>query len=359
MSTLHLQDPHWDESEYLLEALLEASDGSVGGAGAYAFASAGGIRLLFKDAMFQRFLLRSRFEVIVGMDAITDTNAIQALTSFSREFPNLTCQAFVRNEANFTFHPKISWFRRSRGATALTGSGNMTASGLHGNCEAFSIAELSRTELLAWEAKWQRWKLTNASNLLALDDPKVLQRGIRNRNVRRPPAEDTDESIIESTDNDLKVGRSVDAGSNVLIAEIPRGGSRWQQGNFDLETFTSFFGATPGKTQRILLTHVKMDGTTGTLEERASISSRSQNYRFELDAARGLAYPSAGRPIVLFVRVATRMFRYRLFMPGQPGYQRVSGTLSEHAGPSATWMRRSRLTWQQIKDLGFARRLFT
>jgi len=42
---------------------------------------------------------------------------------------------------------------------------------------------------------------------------------------------------------------------------------------------------------------------------------RSQNYRFELEAAAGLPYPTSGRPIGIFIRLSTRMFIYKIFMP--------------------------------------------
>ena len=50
----------------------------------------------------------------------------------------------------------------------------------------------------------------------------------------------------------------------VLIAEIPKSGDRWNQANFDLETFRNYFGAIPGHTQRIILTHIDSEGRVGT-----------------------------------------------------------------------------------------------
>ena len=51
------------------------------------------------------------------------------------------------------------------------------------------------------------------------------------------------------------------------------------------------------------------------IEVRPSVSVRSQNYRFELEAAAGLTYPNSGRPIGVFVRLSTRMFIYKIYMP--------------------------------------------
>lgn len=104
--------------------------------------------------------------------------------------------------------------------------------------------------------------------------------------------------------------------SLVLFAEIPRSGNRWNQANFDVNTFESFFGATAGdNSQRILLRNVESTRTLGDVEVRPSVSVRSQNYRFELEAAAGLPYPVAGRPIGVFIRLSTRMFIYKIFMP--------------------------------------------
>jgi len=54
------------------------------------------------------------------------------------------------------------------------------------------------------------------------------------------------------------------------------------------------------------------------IENRQSVSVKSKNYRFELDAASGLDYPTNGRPIGVFIKVSTRIFMYHLFMPSDP-----------------------------------------
>jgi hypothetical protein len=51
-----IQDPAWPDSSYLLEEILIASQGATSGAGAFAFASEAGIKLLFHDSDFQKFL---------------------------------------------------------------------------------------------------------------------------------------------------------------------------------------------------------------------------------------------------------------------------------------------------------------
>jgi hypothetical protein len=120
----------------------------------------------------------------------------------------------------------------------------------------------------------------------------------------------------------------------VLIVEIPRSGDRWNQANFDLENYEQFFGAKRGTQRRILLQHVDANGKLGAAESRPSVAVKSHNYRFELGAASGLPYPKRLLPIAAFVRVATRTFRYRLLMPGDPDYSIARAVLENRwAGP--------------------------
>ena len=50
----------------------------------------------------------------------------------------------------------------------------------------------------------------------------------------------------------------------------------------------------------------------------------SHNWRFEINAANGLSYPTGGdRPYVIFSEVSTRSFIYELIMPGDSRYREV------------------------------------
>ena len=117
----------------------------------------------------------------------------------------------------------------------------------------------------------------------------------------------------------------------VLVAEIGSGGkkeSRWSQVNFDKTSFKNYFGATPGGasgTYRIMLKNVNSVGVLSETETRPSVSVKSHNWRFEINAAKGLAYPTGGnRPYVIFIEVATRSFIYELIMPGDKRYPEVN-----------------------------------
>jgi hypothetical protein len=114
----------------------------------------------------------------------------------------------------------------------------------------------------------------------------------------------------------------------VLIAEIPRAGDRWGQANLDKENFEGFFGASAAVQRRILLQHVRPDGTASPIESRPSVARKSKNYSFELGAAAGLYPPGPARPIAVYVKTTAGVFLYQLLMPGDPAHEAVSAFLS-------------------------------
>jgi hypothetical protein len=352
-----IQDPAWEDSTYFLEEILVASKGALDGGGAFAFASQAGVRLLLEDVDFVRFLSKSKFDLIVGVDAITDTKALSAIAECLSQNPKLSARVFLGKIPRVTFHPKLCWFRHKHRGRTLVGSGNLTPGGLRGNCEAFSITDLSKQQLLTWEQKWASWAAFHKSDLLPIDDPRVVKRATENALANIARKKPQGDILLEEANGRISVGRSRHDSDAVLVAEIPRGGSRWNQANFNLETFRGFFGASPGKTQRIILTHIAADGTAGSQEIRPSVSVKSNNHRFELEAASGLPYPSKGRPIGIFVRVATRTFRYRLLMPGDSGHRQALQFLNQHAPQEGTQMRRFVTTVRNVQNETFLKKL--
>ena len=63
--SLNIQDPSYDKSKYLHEALISACVGKKIGGGAYAFASKDGIELLLEDENFKEFLKNGSFLLII------------------------------------------------------------------------------------------------------------------------------------------------------------------------------------------------------------------------------------------------------------------------------------------------------
>ncbi|MGZ8183397.1 MAG: phospholipase D family protein [Methylobacter sp.] len=323
---LHFQDPNYSNSYSLHEALINVCSFANGGKGAYAFASKTGADLFLADIEFEKMLNRGFYQLIVGIDEITNTSTIERLTEFQDKYHTLDINAFLHNSNNSLFHPKLSYFSRDDGCgTLIIGSGNLTAGGLRKNREAFAVINLSEQELVNIEVYWNEWLTQSHNYIKPLTDAGVLEKVatniLRTRARQDHPATPTlpiqiDEVAGSDIGTDESKEWSFQESNLVLLAEIPRSGDRWNQANFDVNTFETFFGATAGdNSQRILLRNVISDRNLGNIEVRPSVSVVSQNYRFELEAAAGLVYPNEGRPIGVFIRLSTRMFIYKLFMP--------------------------------------------
>jgi len=333
---LHFQDPYFSNSYTLHEALIQSCSASVLGKGAYAFASKGGIEILFKDSVFDSLLERGEYSLIIGIDEITNLASLEILHDIKSVRPSLAIKAFDHNNRGSLFHPKLSYFKnQDESGTLIVGSGNLTLGGLRRNREAFSLMQLSNEELQRIEQYWSAWLLHSDQLLKEIDHPDVIRKARDNQYVRRTRIIRPDEEVEIEIDalpegvDDVEIlqqdGWQFYPDSEVLIAEIPRSGDRWKQANFDIDTFRNFFGAIPGdNSQRILLRNINDDFSMSEIEVRPSVSVISQNYRFELDAASGLLYPTEGKPIGIFVKVTTRMFLYHLYMPGQPLYAELN-----------------------------------
>lgn len=136
----------------------------------------------------------------------------------------------------------------------------------------------------------------------------------------------------------------------VLVAEIPKAKNRWKQANFDLATFEGFFGAKLGTLSTIQLQHVGSDGTLSAVEITPSVEVKSRNFRFELQAASGLRYPSDGRPIAVFVQQPSGVFLYRLVMPNDVDHASLVSFLSAKWRGRADRMRRVLTTVQELQE---------
>jgi len=316
----------------LLEALLEASQGATSGGAIFAWTNRSGVRTLFQDPTFKQFLAASPFELVVGLDSITDGPAIEALKTLVQDEKNLTVRALLHTD-NAMFHPKLAWFMCGLDMILLVGSGNLTMGGLRNNWEAFTVSRHTGTTASSIKQQLADWLNEHAHLLLPIDDPRVLARAQQNTGNER--------SLKKAAKTPPATAAS-DPDDAVLVAEIPRAGNRWSQANFDLENYEGFFGAKVGTQRRILLYAVHSGGQLGSVESRPSVEVRSQNYRFELDQARGLAYPSAGRPVGVFLRLGTGDFLYELLMPGTPDHAAVGLFLSAHWSGPPTRMRRYR-----------------
>ena len=340
-----LQDPTDSGTTYLIEALLEACSSAKGGGGGFAFASKGGTSLLLEDPTFAIFLKAGEFDLVVGIDAITNTKVLVHLAEVQGTFPKLKVRAFIHKKPGSLFHPKFCWFTHSIGGIVIAGSGNLTRGGLRGNWEAFTVNKLGKQEIEAVQKYWNAWIAANSDNLKPIDDPEVVERAKKNQAativLKKVLADAGVKAAEVAEDLDEDVGPQPEASSEVLIAEIPRSDIRWKQANFDLATFTGYFGATPGSHHSVLFYHVGVDGTLPEKpENRPAVTVKSRNFRFELEAASHLPYPAKGRPIGVFVRVAIRTFWYELLMPGDVAHAKVAAFLDKNYPPKVGKVRR-------------------
>lgn len=347
--SLHVQDPTNPNSEYLVDTLLDACSGACAGGGAFAFLSAGGVQLFLRDELFTNFLAQGQFELLVGVDAITDTAAISALTAVCREHPTIGARIFIPSHPRSIFHPKVAWFDQGDGGVLITGSGNLTAGGLRWNIEAYAVERLDSAAMSELREQWDEYlALTadcqfdpadarvvallerNAARRQAMREAGISEPGGGEEAVRTEPTvvvEGGAADQVAPAEQPADLVPAIEPSTEVLVAEIPRASTRWGQANFDQASFFGFFGASHSVQRRAYFFHVRDDGTLGSQEVRPAVAVRSHNYRFELEAASGLAYPEIGRPIGVFAKIATRTFIYMLLMPGMPGHAEIAGLL--------------------------------
>lgn len=359
MTILKIQDLNFSSSYTLHEAILSSAENAIYGAGAFAFVSKSALRLTIEDSIFSNLLQNGQFEFVAGVDQITNETTLNYLSELMDQHSTLKVCVFDHDDRNVLFHPKFCWFKKLDGSGVLiVGSGNFTIGGLRRNREAFGIIELNNSQLLSVEEQWNQWIEESLSYLKLPSDNNVIEKARRNRiqsQLRRGRERgletvetvETVEAVapeVTSIDTDEENDEWTFSITNqVLIAEIPRSGSRWKQANFDIDTFQNFFGAIPGdNSQRILFRSVDSAHVLGEVEVRQSVSVISQNYRFELDAASDLAYPVTGRPIGFFVKLSPRMFLYYLSMPNYPNHNLIETALNRISSSRNNQVKRGR-----------------
>lgn len=314
-TSLTLQNPAEQDSEYLLDALLEQSIDALRGAAAYAWATQKGISLLLGDAVFGDFLRAGDFQLIVGVDSVTTPDALRALAAAESKFPGLSVRAFMSAAGEGLFHPKVAWFGHRLSGSLIVGSGNLTGGGLWDNREAFTLSVMDNDLMNGVQQQWAAWRTANAARLYPVLDPQVLERAKQNTRWTRARVEPVSEP--SATPSVAPVPALLDE-RTVLIAEIPgHRNKRWNQVNYHRDDYEQFFGARVGTKRLMLFQSLNEDGSLGEVEpNRPSVQVRSRNWRFELRAPRGLAYPENGRPIGVYLRLRARTFLYMVSMPG-------------------------------------------
>ncbi|MGH7927736.1 MAG: hypothetical protein ACREQV_08065, partial [Candidatus Binatia bacterium] len=232
-------------------------------------------------------------------------------------------------------------FETKKGLTLIVGSGNLTMGGLRGNWEAFSVSQVEGAEAKRIRKRLSSWLKDWDGVLVPVTDPRVMERAKKNTGNERSLKGATKKVAPETV---------TDEQASVLVAEIPAAGVRWSQANFDLANYEGFFGAKVGTQRRISLYSISGSGNTGEVESRPSVEVASQNYRFELAAARGLDYPSDGRPIGAFVRLPTGQFLYMLVMPNSQHHAALKSFLDARWTGRADRMRRVRASVAELRS---------
>lgn len=333
---LCIQDPKYPNSYSLHEALLRESTSAVQGGAVYAFVSAGGVKLFLESEKLQKLLNSGKFQLVVGIDEITNINTLSKLEELQKRYSNLEVLAFLNNASNSLFHPKFCWFKYNDGGSLITGSGNLTEKGLRKNREIFNVQKVNSKELSVFLQQWNDWLDYNKELLKPINDEEVIRKAESNKivfsseskgNTNKTGNDSNDETLQKSNPETFdNKGNEIDADDfeawkyqetdEVLICELPKNGDRFKQANFDKNSFFNFFGADNNdKSKIILFRSLDEDGFLGELEERPAVSVVSQNYRFELEALSGIKYPKEGKPIGVFVKIMTRMILYTIVMP--------------------------------------------
>ena len=351
----HIQDPDDPGGVYLLDAIVSACEDAERGGGIFSFASPNGAKLLLEDKTFRNFAKRGTFALVIGIDAVTTVTALDVISAATADLPGATVRAFLNDRGGTLFHPKMCWFAKAGGGRLIVGSGNLTGGGLRDNWESFTVSHLDVAQTKSFERWWKGWIERQGARLLPLDDERIRDRASKNV----PSAAGKATAAGRATDTES--GEPVDVNllppptqsQSVLIAEIPGQppprGTRWEQANFDKDNFTLFFGATPGEQICVFFQSVTLDGKLGEVESRPSVAVKSRNYRFELGAAKGRAYPAKGRPIGVFVEVATRQFVYQLVMPDDEYYPSLDAFLAQRWAGRADRMRRRRVKADELQ----------
>lgn len=323
-----------------LEAIDAASRGTDSGGGFFAFATRKGIEAFFASPNITDLLTRARsFRLVVGIDAITNADALTCLGEKLAKFPdNLTVHVFYHENPASTFHPKFTWFRQGDILHIVTGSGNLTPHGLgkidprvppSGNWEAFSIQILRGADAIGVNNEIDRWLAEQQAlgTLRSLEDPEVLKKAVANARVRsgvrlprRPAANgEVREDVVTTIDTELDT-------PEILVRELSK--NRKGQADVGQKALKGFFGFA-GRAKKIFVQHVSRDNELGPVLEKHMFVNKSSNYRLELRASanEGDIRRDDSRMILVASRFDRSTFRYTIVPVTARDYDNVASLL--------------------------------
>ena len=343
--TLTLQIP--GAGNTLHTALVAAATGATGGFAAFAFATSTGIDTALAEPAVHKLLGTGQFQLVVGLDAITDTAAVAALKTAKAALPDASISFFYNPKGGVLYHPKTMFFRKPAAGQCLTGSGNLTLGGLRNNWEAFWKADVSAAEAAVLEAQWAKWVADHKDNLLPADDPRVTAQAALNAKTRTKI-----QKAVKETDTEALVALQEEAAEAIslnpfLIAEVPK--NRPGQLDVGVDAFQGFFGVTIGRPRTLTLYQVRPDGSLAPPEARQAVAKESSNYGFEVDALKGLYRPAAGHFIIVFERIGRSEYKYVLLQPGEAGHASVQKFLNDNYIVSGNSKRRKEVIRSDVR----------
>lgn len=349
----HIQDLDLPDCKTVDESLSELWEGFACGGGSFSFATVTGVKLMLEDDEFKEFIKTGKFTLIVGAESVTNVKTLKYLASlrdkYNKKGKHLDVKAYYNEKAGRIHHPKFSWVsdKEMTKGKLLGGSGNLTVQGLQRNTEGYIVGDCNKKIMQQIIDKWNKWVNVAEQYLYEVDDEELLE--IVDENHQKAFAQmrkavkgkgtsdqfsHLQQMLVDWQASSDEAYWRINRHSDILIAEIPRSGDRWKQANFPKEIFERYFGAKSGVNgkHKIMLRSVHYDGSLGRNEIRPSVSVKSKNYRFELDAATGLEYPDGfNAPVAIFARVNNFDFVYELVMPHQKNaYKAVASFISRH-----------------------------
>lgn len=340
------------EGRSTLDAIAAAAAGASSATGMFAWASREGLRKFFNEPAVQSLLQAGEVRLIIGLDAVTNLQSLDAIESAVSSTPSLHVDIFLHSEPRI-FHPKTIWFRRADGTGQLvTGSGNLTAWGLTNNWEFGARIPLTADELEFIENEFAVWCDTHVGNLVAVTDDRVRARAANNRTPERTAIRK--EAALEGAmDAQASVPRqqedSQPESAVWFLAEMPKGRGTYAQTGFPYAIMVEFFGYEAGGVW-IDLTEVDGDGNLAAAEHRHIGTKESVNWSFDLAGARGIPATTPG-PIGAFLRLADGSFLYHLVVPSMPDFEDASSLLGAlpQVGPR-TSLRRAYPTTADVRQ---------
>ncbi|NJO00071.1 MAG: hypothetical protein HC875_41140 [Anaerolineales bacterium] len=267
--------------------------------------------------------------MLVGIDAVTNVSALEELVKLNNAYQGFEAKVFLdESRKSGLFHPKASHFHHNDGKSVLIlGSGNLTTGGLQGNVEAYAVVSGTDEELASLSA-WDHFLELHKEHILEINDRalEIARENQKRLQQRRKPRKPKEKEIIEV--EEAEVGEDVgveiheaEPETEVLVAQVPKAGGRWRQIHYNKEVVDKFFRIEPQSSQRVQLFEVRSDGTIDEAEIRPLVYSiANKNYKIEVSARHGEAYPKNTPPVIVLKKIGTRQFNYVLLMPGDDGY---------------------------------------